>query len=361
MSKQSINLLGGFDPFSELDGRTTPPPVENKNSALTPTKKGVEKVKKLIGKRGNDDEDDGLFLQKELDVVNKTFTLINQKESPIRKKHAKEIEAALKAVQFSPGSPEVVQPQYTTILDAKRRSCVGVNREALNDFLFSWGNTIMTNTSKILGNSNESTVLVNLEHILKPTLSGKTVVGLHFICEENEHLEKDITVTAVNPQTAVYFGLYKGEDAPNGKHSTFFPRAVHSKENLLALLEGAKVIAQGTSSSLLFIEQGWNIAVECLMKNSYAMWSAYPIFCYAEYHPERQIQVTEDVSVAPQQIPDLVKGLEEKYTIENDVIVDIAGKLPGVSVDKGVYLRVPRSMVTPPRRVASLFNNNLKV
>lgn len=357
MSNQSINFLGRFDPMRELDGRTTPPPSNNNNNSnISPTKKGVEKVKQLIGNRGP--EDGGAFEKKDLDLVNKTFTLIKDKDSPVRKRHATELQsAALNATQFSPGSPDVIQPEYSNILDPKRRSCIGVKQqEALSDFLFSWGNTILSNTGKILKNSREKTVLVNLEHILKPTPSGKNVTGLHFICEENAHLEKDIETLAANPTNGVYFGIYRSQEAPKGKSSMFFPRAIHSKENLLALLGSATVVVEGLTSSLLHIGNNWNITVECYMKNEYAMWSVFPLFFYGEYNPTNQLQVTEQISLAPQQIPDLVKGLPVKYEIDNDVIVDISGKILGLVVDKGIYLRVPRQMVTPARRVVSMFS-----
>ena len=215
-----------------------------------------------------------------------------------------------------------------------------------DEFVGSW----MEELLGILSRAGDPIHVVNTGHITQPQGKRNQTTGFHF-CPPGHPQENCILKRVESPYSPVWFAEF---DAGRGKKmSSFFPRNIQDKDQLMTVLANGEKVAQTQNRALFFTQTEIPFYFEMYYRGTCII-TAFPIYYFSNFYPDMAIHLTQDFQLPIAPIYEKLRTLNEydiqeyhRFTLtENDStyhILDIAPLLGHPIVDRGVYIKFPAS------------------
>jgi hypothetical protein len=218
--------------------------------------------------------------------------------------------------------------------------------------------------------------IYNLEHILRGEGRANKVVGLH-VCPPGSRARALVKNLQINPENGVMCGraVIVTSKGTGCKSSTFFPDAFQTIPALMGVIGSGQLLLREESYSLFLARTQPPFYFETIMNRGDLRYlgrvltyqgggvlttSAYPVLGYYKLRLGETLQITSSVCVLTD---DLVRAYEndsakerQKYRkygflgqdqngLQLREVYDVARYIPGLGVERGVYVEVPTGFV----------------
>jgi hypothetical protein len=201
---------------------------------------------------------------------------------------------------------------------------------------------------QIKGMMLDMPALVDEAHITAPDRNG----GFH-LCPPEHSLRGRVTQICHNPATGVWIGSFHPPTRVEEKKlSSFFPDAVKSPEDIENLFKGASILAKTESRLLWQLPEAPFVVEACYREGKTTISTLYPILFYGEFAPDQAMQITVSLTVSSEEVLGFAQAGDLRYAIGPDRIVDIASEIPGLGINSGVYIRIPRMLLLRNRALS---------
>ena len=333
----SRGLFGGEsseDP-SSLD--TSLEEEENKKqSPPTPILSPVRKALKVIA---NANFDQSPCKREKGDLNQAAEAMEDSSPSTLKGQVAKVQEAFVDYVRRSKG---VIEPSGDVAVMA-----ISHMDEVVGSTIFRF----MARVQEACEEDSQLVIVINLDHLTKPTVEKKRGSGFHF-CPTGSPFESIfVSERVVNPATLVWVCEWEYEGVR--KTSSFFPKAIVSTHHLMWLLSQSEEILSQDSKAVLKIpavrhlehpewgELPRDFFVEVYKRNAGTVyWSIFPLFYYANYRPKATFRIMQDLMLQAEEIISLLQSCDFKPSYEKScvIVVDLAPVLKGSPVSQGIFI-----------------------
>jgi len=211
-----------------------------------------------------------------------------------------------------------------------------------DDFAGSW----MEELVNILSRAGDPIHVVNIGHITQPQGQGKQTTGFHF-CPPGHPQENCLLRRFHTTYSPVWFAEF---DAGRGtKMSSFFPRSIQDKDELMSVLANGEKIARSENRALFITQTEIPFYYEMYYRGSCII-TAFPIYYFSNFYPNMAIHLTQDFNVSITPIFEKLCTLNDielqklhRFTLtENESsyhILDLAALVGHPVIDRGVYIK----------------------